>query len=76
MWNSTDYTAYYGQGLRSALTLRWSDSLSKSNRKKIWMLELKYGVTYYFDRDIISSARQQISSPLKQDVSFQLRFDI
>ena len=40
------------------------------------MLELKYGVTYYFDRDIISSALQQIFSPLKQDVSFQLRFDI
>ena len=76
LWNSTDYTAYYGQGIRSALTLRWSDSLSKSNRKKIWMLELKYGVTYYFDRDIISSALQQIFSPLKQDVSFQLRFDI
>ena len=57
-------------------TLWKSDSLSKSNRKKIWMLELKYGVTYYFDRDIISSALQQIFSPLKQDVSFQLRFDI
>ena len=76
LWNSTEYNAYYGQGLRSALTLRWSDRLSKSNQKKIWMLEFKYGVTYYFDRDLISSALQQIASPLKQDISCQLRFDL
>lgn len=76
LWNSTDYNSYYGQGLRSALTLRWSDVLSKSNKQKNWMLEFKYGITYYFDREVQSSALQQILSALKQDISLQLRFNL
>lgn len=61
------YPAYYGRGLRAAVTLRGSwNGLT---------LMGKYGLTHYFDRDAIGSGTQRIDSSSKNDISLQLKYD-
>lgn len=62
--------SFYGHGIRFSGTLQytfWHNRLS---------LELKYGITDYFDRSIQSSSLQTIYSRYKNDVNLQLRFKI
>ena len=52
--------------------------LTGNARYSLWQkhiqLELKYGITRYFDRKIQSSGLQTIYSPVKNDITLQLRF--
>ena len=61
--------AFDGQGMRTALSLRFDGG-------KRWMLICKYGRTHYFDRTKISSDLQQINSRYRDDISLQLRLKV
>ncbi len=63
--HSFSYPAYYGQGLRAAVTARWCH--------KYGTLVLKYGFTHFFDRREQGSGLQRIDSSSKSDIAFQLR---
>lgn len=76
LWNSTSYTQYYGHGMRLSATLRWTGVLSRKKPQNDWMIEIKYGLTHYLDRDTQSSGQQTIFSPTKQDITAQLRLRI
>lgn len=65
LWNASSYNTYYGKGMRLALALRWQE--------KHWMVEAKYGMTHYLDRETIGTGQQMIFAPTKQDVSVQMR---
>ena len=52
------------------LTCRWQSKNGK------WMLEGRYSLLRYFDRDEQGTALQRILSPWKNDLSFQLRVKI
>ena len=60
----------FGHGIRFSGTMGY-ELWSKRIR-----LELKYAVTRYFDRKTQSSGLQTIFSPVKNDISLQLRFRI
>lgn len=64
---SFSFLNFYGNGLRTAASCRW-DITDK------WMVICKYGLTYYMDRDEISSGPQRIDGCAQNDVSFQLRY--
>lgn len=64
---SVSIPSFYGHGLRAAGTLQYA-CLSGHV-----VLELKYGVTKYFDRDTQGSALQTIYSDVKNDITLQLR---
>ena len=61
------FMTLYGRGIRAALTGRW-------NISGRWMLMLKYGMTDYWDRDVIGEGLQRINSSCKNDLSFLLRY--
>lgn len=58
---------YTGQGMRWALTFRWELASS-------WLVEAKYGLTRYFDRNEQSSGLQRIDGSSKADLSLQVRY--
>ena len=68
LWSSVSSGIYYGRGLHGVLTARWT-SLNGH-----WMLEAKYALTRYTDRDEQSSGLQTIYSPWKNDLSAQVRW--
>ncbi len=70
LYSSVSSASYYGHGLLGVLTCRW-----KSKNEKLW-IEGRYSLLHYFDRDEQGSGLQQILSPNKQDLSFQLRLKI
>ena len=70
LYSSVSSASFFGHGIHATLTCRWQ---SKSER---WMLEARYGMMRYFDREEQSSGLQTIMSPWKNDLSFQLRVKI
>lgn len=58
---------FFGQGLHGAVTARL---VSRNGR---WMAEGRYALLRYLDRDEQSSGLQAISSPWRNDLSFQVR---
>ena len=60
------FPAFYGKGIRYSLFLR-------ADMARRWMVIAKLGVTDYFDRDHISSGRQQIDGSSKADLELQVR---
>lgn len=70
LYSSIASGSFSGRGLHGALTARWT---SKTSR---WMLETKYSLTQYFDRNEQGTALQTIFSPSKNDISLQLRVRI
>lgn len=67
---SLSMPSFSGHGTRLSGTIQyqfWHDRLR---------LELKYGLTCYFDRNTQSSGLQTIYSPYKNDLTLQLRFKI
>lgn len=70
LYSSVSSGQYYGRGIRSACTARWT------SRDKRWVLEGKYALCKYFDRTEIGSSHQTIFSSWKNDISLQLRLMI
>ena len=70
LYSSISSTSYYGHGMMGVLTCRWQ---SKNQR---WMLEARYGIVRYFDREEQGTELQKIFSPWKNDLSFQLRIKV
>jgi hypothetical protein len=70
LYSSVSSASYYGHGMNAVLTCRW-----QSNNGR-WMLEARYGMVRYFDREEQGSGLQAIMSPWKNDLSFQLRMKI
>ena len=70
LYSSVSSASYYGHGMNTVLTCRWQ---SKNGR---WMLEARYGMVRYFDREEQGTGLQAIMSPWKNDLSFQLRIKI
>ena len=70
LYSSMSSASYYGHGMLGVLTARWQ---SKGGR---WMLEARYGLVRYFDRDTQGSGLQAILSPWKNDLSVQLRLKV
>ena len=68
--NTMTMPNFYGHGARASGTVQY----------QVWerriMLELKYGVTRYFDRKTQSSGLQTIFSNVKNDITLQLRIRI
>ena len=70
LYSSISSASYFGHGLLGVLTCRWQ---SKNER---WMLEGRYSLLRYFDREKQGTSLQKIFSPWKNDLSFQLRVKI
>lgn len=70
LYSSVSSASYFGHGIMGVLTCRW-----KSKNEKLW-LEARYGLLRYFDRDEQGTGLQQIFSPWKNDLSFQIRVKI
>ncbi len=70
LYSSVSSASYYGHGLHSTLTARWTSP------NGTWMLEGRYKVNRMLDRDTQSSGLQTIFSPWKNDLSLQLRVRI
>ena len=67
LYSSVSSASYYGHGVLAVLAGRWKE---KSGR---WMVEARYGLVRYFDRDEQGSGLQTIFSPWRNDLSVQLR---
>ena len=70
LYSSISSASYYGHGMMGVLTCRWQSKNEK------WMLEGRYGLLRFFDRDEQGTGLQAILSPWKNDLSFQLRLKI
>ncbi len=70
LYSSVSSASYSGHGMLCILTCRWQ---SKNRR---WMLEGRYSLLRYFDRDEQGTALQRILSPWKNDLSFQTRIKL
>lgn len=70
LYNTISSGQYYGQGFHGVLTARWTSPRGR------WMLEGKYSVCRYMDRNEQGSDMQTIYSPWKNDLSFLLRLKI
>ena len=70
LYSSISSASYYGHGMLGVLTCRWQ---SKSGKV---MLEGRYSLLRYFDREEQGTGLQAILSPWKNDLSFQLRLKI
>ena len=70
LYSSISSASYYGHGVLAAITGRWQSKGGKL------MLEMRYGMVRYFDREEQGSGLQAILSPWKNDLSFQLRVKI
>ncbi len=70
LYNSVVAGTFSGHGFNTALSARF---VSRNQR---WMIEGRYALCRYFDRDVQSSGLQTIYSPWKNDLSaqFRLRF--
>lgn len=64
---SFSFLNFYGNGMHSSVCCRWDITTR-------WMLLCKYDLTYYTDRDEISSGLQRIAGCTQNDVSLQLRY--
>ena len=58
--------SFYGKGTRFAVNVRYSF-------RNWFVLQAKYGLTYYFDREKISSGTEEIQDCKKGDIYLQLR---
>ena len=70
LYSSVSSASYYGHGVLAILTGRWQSKNEK------WMLEARYSMVRYFDREEQGTGLQTIFSPWKNDLSFQLRIKI
>lgn len=70
LYSSVSSASFFGHGIHTTLTCRWQ---SQNGR---WMLEARYGLLRYFDRNEQGSGLQTIMSSWKNDLSFQLRMRI
>ena len=70
LFSSVSSASYYGHGMLGVATCRWQ---SKNRR---WMLEGRYSLLCYFDRDEQGSGLQAIMSAWKNDISVQFRIRI
>ena len=70
LYSSISSASYYGHGMLGVLTCRWQ---SKSGKV---MLEGRYSLLRYFDREEQGTGLQAILSPWKNDLSFQIRVKI
>ena len=59
-------TSFYGEGLRMAVNLRYA-----VNKRLI--IQAKWGMTNYSDRDRIGSGAEEIMGNKKYDLQFQAR---
>ena len=67
LYNSVVSGSFFGHGLQSALSARF---VSRNGR---WMVEGRYALVRYFDREEQGSGLQTIASPWKNDLSLQFR---
>ena len=67
LYSSVSSASYYGHGVLAVLAGRWKE---KGGR---WMVEARYGLVRYFDRDEQGIGLQTIFSPWRNDLSVQLR---
>lgn len=68
LWGNSSYpSAYYGEGVRTAVSARYTFPRGH------WMAEVKYSFTQMLDRNTISSDNQEILSSARHDISMQLR---
>lgn len=70
LYSSVSSMSFFGHGMHATLTCRFQ---SKNER---WMLEARYGMLRYFDREEQGTGLQAIMSPWKNDLSFQIRLKI
>ena len=70
LYSSVSSAQYYGKGIHSVLTARWTSP------NKHWMLEGKYSLHKHFDRSEQGSSLQTIYSSWKNDISLQVRIQI
>lgn len=70
LYQTVSSLSLYGQSLRATATLRWT------TWKGRMMLEGRYALLHYFDREEQSSGLQTIYSPSKSDVQLQVRLRI
>lgn len=70
LYQTVSNLSLYGNCLRAALTARWT------TWKERLMLEARYGMLHYFDRDTQSSALQTIYSSWKNDIQIQVRIQL
>ena len=70
LYSTVSSASYYGHGMLGVLTCRWQSKGGK------WMLEARYSMNRYFDRDEIGSGMQKILSPWKNDLSVQTRIKL
>jgi len=70
LYSSFSSASYYGHGMLGVFTCRWQSTKGR------WMLEARYGLLRYFDREEQGTGLQTIFSPWKNDLSFQLRLKI
>jgi len=70
LYSTISSASYSGHGMTGVLTCRWQ---SRNGR---WMLEGRYSLLRYFDRNEQGTGLQQILSPWKNDLSFQTRIRI
>ena len=70
LYSSVSSASFFGHGMHTTLTCRWQ------NKDGRWMLEARYGLLRYFDREEQGTGLQAIMSPWKNDLSFQIRVKI
>ena len=70
LYSSVSSASYFGHGMLAVLAARWQ---GKGGRL---MLEARYGMVRYFDREEQGTGLQAILSPWKNDLSVQLRLKL
>lgn len=70
LYSSVSSASYSGHGMIGVLTCRWQ------SRNRRWMLEARYGMVRYFDREEQGTGLQRILSPWKNDLSVQTRIKL
>ena len=70
LWSSYSSASFFGHGVNATIACRW-----QSNNRR-WMIEARYGLLRYFDREEQGTGMQQINSPWKNDLSLQFRLRI
>ena len=70
LYSSVSSASYSGHGMIGVLTCRWQ------SRNRRWMLEARYGMVRYFDREEQGTGLQRILSPWKNELSVQTRIKL
>ena len=70
LYTSVSSASFYGHGMHGTLACRW-----QSRHQRI-MLEARYALVRYFDRDTQGTGLQTIHSRWKNDLSLQLRLKL